>query len=38
VREIVRTLPKQTPAALFYERDPAVLLARCLAELAKRRG
>jgi uncharacterized protein (TIGR00725 family) len=38
VREIVRTLPKPTPAALFFERDPAVLLARCLAELAKRRG
>jgi uncharacterized protein (TIGR00725 family) len=37
VGEIVHTLAKKTQAALFFERDAAQLLTRCLAELARRR-
>ena len=38
IRELMRALPKQTQAALFFERDPAHLLSLCLAELARQRG
>jgi uncharacterized protein (TIGR00725 family) len=37
VQALVQALPKQTGAALFFERDGAELLRRCLAELDRRR-
>ena len=38
VRQLMHAIPKQTQAALFFDRDAAQLLSVCLAELTKRRG
>jgi uncharacterized protein (TIGR00725 family) len=38
VRDLIGALPKQTQAALFFNRDAGQLLGMCLAELVSRRG